>query len=139
MTRVCIGLLLCLFVSSAIACGDRPVYSTTAGGGKTVGLFLSDADFENVPQWAPGEGEPPLSISAAIDHALAWATSRYSRYDSVRVSGVSMAWYRCFVRDPMWYYKIDSTPTMDDNDVRDYGAWVAVLFDGTTVGPKEVK
>ena len=137
--RLTICILLCMIASTAIACGDRPVYSTTGEGGMTVGLFLSDADFENAPQWSPGEGEPPISISRAVENALNWAAARYSRYDSIRVSGITLAWYRCSALPPAWYYKVDITPMMDGNDVRDFRAWVAVLFDGTTIGPREVK
>ena len=99
---------------------------------------MSDADFDNTPQWTPGDGEPPLSVSRAIEAALTWAASKYSRYDSVRVSGITLAWYRCSAREASWYYKVNLTPTMDGNDVRDYGAWVAVLFDGKTIEPIEV-
>ena len=138
MFRATLGFVICMYACTTFACGDRPIYSTTDENGSTVGLFLSDSDFANVPNWNPGEGEPPLSISSAVSHALSWATSRYSKYDSVKVSGISMAWYRCSARPAMWYYKIDLTPIIDGNDVRDSGAWVAVLFDGKTIGPREV-
>ena len=136
--RVGVFLLSILFAGDAWACRDRPIFSSTDANGRTLGLFLADADFANVPEWAPGNGEPPLSISRAVENAISWGSSKYSRYDGIRVSGLELAWSRCTLGATHWYYRITLTPMMDGNSVRDSGAWVAVLFDGRVVVPVEV-
>ena len=136
--RIIIFVSVFLFAIEASACGDSPVYSSKNADGATYGLFLSDSDFESAPDWAPEDGDPPVSISLAVGSATSWDKSRYSRYDSFRVSGIQLVQYRCSSRPPSWYYKIDLSPFIDGNRVYDAGAWVAVLFNGNTVGPKKI-
>lgn len=132
-----IPILAFLFSSSAIACGEHPVMSTTKDDGAKVGIFLSSSAVEQTTHWQPDEGEPPLSISDAYRLVKEWAEHEYSRYDTVRIDSITLREYGCSTVRNRWYYLLDIRPVIDGNELFGSGDWAAVLFDRTVIGPRE--
>jgi hypothetical protein len=137
LNAFCLAILL-LFSTAGLACGDGPVFKSTSADGKSMGLFLSDSSFESSPIWEPGSGEPPLSISNAIQIAQQWAVARYRKYDGVEIREVSLSEYHCGGISSKWYYLVGVTPLFDGNEVYGASESVAVLFDRSTIGMTEL-
>ena len=128
--------LLCS--TSALACDGRPLYTLTNQHGEKIRLILSQDHFLASPAWTPSTEEPPLSVGRAITIALEWAKRAHDRYDGVEFSGISLKEFSCYKSPTYWFYLVDYTPTFDGNEVAGARSFVAVLFDGSVIGPEEV-
>ena len=128
-----------LFGRETLACGDRPVFSTQLEDGVTYGLFISDADFDKMHQWQPGDGEPPVSVTEAVAKSKKWGLEYFAKYEGVEISGIALQWTRCSSVAEKWYYLIEVTPVFDGHAVRSATRSVAVFLDGSVVGLKEFK
>ena len=117
-------------------CGPTPVVSTEDKG-RHIELVLDGAAVARTPTWAPTKGDPPLSVSKAAAAALAWAKVRYKRYDSVKITELSLKEFSCSSLPDHWFYQVAFTPIIDGNKLFGSGNWAAVLMDGTVVGPIE--
>ena len=122
----------------ALACNDRPSFTLTNQHGEKTGLILSQDHFLASPAWTPSTEEPPLSVGRAITIALEWAKRANDRYDGVEFSGISLKEYSCYNSPTYWFYIVDYTPTFDGNEVSGARSFVAVLFDGSVIFPKEI-
>lgn len=127
------------FVSGSVfACGSGyPVLSTEKDDGTKIGLFISSEQVEATVSWDPGKSEPPLSVSDAYRLAREWGKKEYVRYDSIEVRELKLTKYRCSSVSNRWYYVIDFAPVIDGNELWGSGNWLAVLMDGTIIGPRE--
>ncbi len=139
MNRITWLFVFSLFASSALACDSRAVFTATNGSGAKTGLFLSQDDFLASPDWDPAAGSPPLSIGSAISIAFEWAKRANEKYDGVVFAGLSLHEYSCRSGPTYWYYVVDFTPTFDGNEVFGARSWVAVLLDGSVIGPTEMQ
>jgi hypothetical protein len=110
--------------------------SSTDADGARVELVLEAAEVERTPQWSPGAGEPPLSLTQAIAAASAWAEQEYAHFDEVEIREISLTSLGCPSASKHWYYVFDFTPIMGGNRMFGGGNWGAVLMDGTIVGAK---
>jgi hypothetical protein len=110
---------------------------STEDNGKRIELVLDGAAVAKTQAWTPTSGEPPLSVSKAAAAALAWAKVRYERYDTVKITELSLKEFSCFSLLDRWYYHVEFSPIIDGNRLFGPGNWAAVLMDGTVVGPKE--
>lgn len=115
-------------------CGKTSVMSSTDENGSKVELILDSAAVEKAPQWSPGAGEPPLSLTRAIEVASAWAKEKYARFDGVEIREISLTSLGCATSSKHWYYVFDFTPIMGGNRMFGGGNWGAVLMDGAVVG-----
>src|SRR5262245_48381772 len=74
----------------AFACGEYPVFSVKTEEGAEIGLYLPAERVAKTPEWEPGQGEPPLPLTGAIDAALQWAKTKYAKFDSVGIRDVEL-------------------------------------------------
>ena len=134
-----IAVFLLLISIPILACvgAEYPVMSTSLDNGTKIGLFISQEQIEKTQEWSPENGEPPLSVSAAYQAAISYGRKKYTRYDDVKVREISIKKYGCSLVSNRWYYVIDLTPIIDGNVVFSRGAWVAVLMDGSVIGPRK--
>ena len=128
-------------VSAAVAfgCNDHPVLSTTKDDGTKVGIFISEEQIRGTPGWVPEASEPPLPVSQAAELVKQWAEERYSRFDGVDIGSISLNRFVCRGGKTHWYYIFHLRLKIDGNRLYGTGNFAAVLFDGTVIGPKEVK
>ena len=135
--------LLFLVLISPTACGcggEYRIMSTEKDDGTEISLIVNGSDFEAAPSWKPEEGEPPLSITAARKAVLEWAKTKYTRFDSVDISEISLKnTGQCTGGDERWLYVFDLRPVIEGNAMWGSGNWAAVLMDGTVIGPTESK
>ena len=134
-------LLVLVFVSpTACGCGgEYPIISSVKDDGTKIGLVVPDSAIKAAPSWKPEDGEPPLSISAARDAVLEWSKTKYSRYDSVKISEISLKSTGGCSRSDHWLYVFDLRPVIDGSALWGTGNWAAVLMDGTVTGTKEME
>ena len=126
------------FGQSMYRCGVITVMSAEESG-KRISLVLDSAVVARTSKWTPGNGEPPLSVARAASIALAWATERYKRYDSVGIRELSLAQFNCWSLSDHWYYRVEFAPIIDGNRLLGSGNWAAVPMDGTVVAPIETR
>lgn len=143
MSRMLILLLAAWLVPSVSAkdfdCGKVPLLSTTKEDGSKVVLLASEEQFMQAPTWAPGKGEPPLSVSRAVQIAEKWAKNEYKRYDTVKIESIHLTEFGCIRRNGYWYYTIHFSPVIDGNVLHGSGHFAAVLLNGTVIGPTKQK
>ena len=124
----------------ALACGEANgkvrVYSLTEDGIKH-DLILDSAAVDRTPTWAPGSGEPPLSVSKAVATVTAWAKQRYPNADEVRVRSVKLESFQCSYNH--WYYRIDLLIVANGKGLSAAANFAGVLMDATIVEPLESK
>lgn len=121
------------------SCGDHPVMTTVKEDGTAIGIVITDEQRSRSPTWNIESGEPPLSISKAVAVAKAWGKKTYTRYDDVRIHGVSLSSIGCYSAKDKWYYLVNFSPIIDGNAIYGSGYFAAVLMDGTVIGPVPVK
>ena len=137
-----ISIFIALILSSPLAgasCGDRPLITWQKEDGTSVGVVVTEEQQNKTPKWKMGAGDPPLSLTKAIDTALAWGTKNYKRYDSVQIHSISLNSIGCSAAKDKWYYLVHFAPVIDGNAIFGSGNMAAVLMDGTVVGPVPVK
>lgn len=125
-----------LCASPSLACEERAVFTTTNSSGVKTSLYLSPDNFLGSPSWDASAGAPPLGVGSAISTALDWAERENPKYDGVEFDELSLLSYQCRSGSTYWFYLIDYTPTFDGNEVHGARSWVAVLFDGSIIGPQ---
>jgi hypothetical protein len=125
-------------VASAAPCGGLPVVTTRLDDGTKIGIVVKEAQFKKAPAWAPNKGEPPMPISKVIAAAEKWMKAEYAAYDSVRIHSVSLTEFGCGVDPTYWYYQVDFVP-MKNGRPSFGGHYIAVLFDGTVIGPTKIQ
>ena len=130
-----LGLLAALSLNAELAhaCGGFPVMSTELFDGRKVELVIDWHLLLRADAWAPGRGDPPLSVASATEIAMAWAKDRYVRFDDVSVREISLLSLGCQKEERRWYYVFDLAPMMDGREMLSSGDWVAVLMDGTVI------
>jgi len=136
--------LLIIISGAAFGCGgEYIVRSAVKADGTSVGIVVHESDFDNIPIWVPRVNDPPLSLSAAREIALAWAQTEYYRYDRVEISQESslslVGPLECTSSRDNWLYIFDVRLVIDGNLVTGAGNWVAVFMDGTIAGPTEIE
>jgi hypothetical protein len=129
---------LCSPIAWGNICDRYPVISSTRADGTEVGVYLTEEQLKRAPNWPDQSTEPPLAVSKAVTIALRWAKVAYVRYDDVQIGEIWLRETECFGRR-YWYYLFRLAPVIDGNDVLESGHWVAVLLDGTVVGPVHSK
>jgi len=140
--RLALAALCCLLFTgsaSGFDCGKEFRLSTTREDGTTVGLIIAPEPVMAAPQWTPRDGEPPLSVSEAVEIATRWGRGRYTRYDRVEVAGIDLGEYQCGDVSDRWYYTLTFRLFIDGNGLLGAGNFVAVLMDGTLIPPTERK
>ena len=118
-------------------CGESSFYSTTKKDGTKIGLFATDNDFEGTPKWNIQKGEPPLSISSAVNLVNEWSETFYTRFDSVKVNSFRLQEAGCWRQKGNWIYVFDLTPVIDGNELHGSGYMVAVTMAGKILPPRE--
>ena len=129
--------LVSLSTTAEADCGKRAVISMKGADGVTMGIRISEAQFEKAPPWSPGHGEPPLSISRVVQIAENWAKTRYRGFDSAKIHNVSLTEFGCADERKHWYYLVQFLPIKDGKSTFS-GDFAAVLLDGTLVGPSKL-
>ena len=122
---------------AAKGCGGRPVVTTKLDDGTVIAIVVTEAQFKKAPSWAPGKGEPPISIPKVVDLAEKWAKIQYKSYDSARIHSIDLIEFGCNEEPRYWYYRVSYLP-MRDGRIISGGDFVAILLDGTTIGPTKV-
>ena len=120
-------------------CGSQAMMTMTKGDGSKLALFIPPAQISNSPAWSPETSEPPLPVSKAVQLATEWAKKEHKRFDGVQVRGINLGTYGCPAPKDRWYYTIHFVPVMDTIPLMVPGYFVAVLMDGTILGPTPVK
>jgi hypothetical protein len=143
MARILL-IALSLFASAEVLaqeqpCGSQSMMTISKADGSKLGLFISPAQISNSPAWTPESGEPPLPLSKAVHLATEWAKREYKRFDGVQARAVNLGTYGCPTPKDRWYYTIHFSPIMDTVSLLVPGYFVAVLMDGTVIGPTPVK
>ena len=120
-------------------CSKFPLLTTTKDDGSRIGLVASEEQLSNSATWKPGKGEPPLSVSKAVEIAEKWAKNEYKRYDSVKIEVITLSEYGCMSGKGYWYYTFHFAPIMDGSALHGSGHFAAVLMNGTVIGPVKLK
>jgi len=132
------GLVATFVGAETYACADRPFLTVQGPDGVKLGLSISEERLAGLPDWKPGESEPPLSISEAVEISTKWGTEYFSKYEAVFVSEIKLSQIRCSAEPSKWYYLIDVTPEFDGHAVHGAARNVAVLLDGTILPMREI-
>lgn len=104
-------------------------------GQPAVSFTPTAAQLEGAPAWEPSAGDPPLSVSRAIEIATGWATAKYPRFDGMLVNSINLWPCSCLRGKTDWYYFIEFSPVMAGDELRGGGTnyMVGVLMNGTLV------
>lgn len=138
--RIAVLFIISIACGAANAgCGDRPVLTVQKEDGTTVGVVITTEQQDKTQKWVPGSGDPPLSLSKAIEVALSWAKTNYKRYDGVQLQSINLNSLGCSQTRDKWYYIVHFSPVIDGSALYGSGYFAAVLMDGTVIGPTPVK
>lgn len=135
--------LITLFLAIGAAaqdrgCGKRPVIKSKLDDGTTIGVLVSEAQHKKAPTWAPGRGEPPVSIARVADIAEKWAKVKYRDFDSAKIQSIDLTEYGCYGEPKYWHYVVHFIPVKAGKP--QFGGYFAVvLLDGTLVEPTKIK
>jgi len=80
MQRITFILFAMLLVADAVAdseCAQAPAYMSRNAKGETTGIFLDEQALLRIPEWAPGQGDSPVSQARAGELAVA-KTGRFA-------------------------------------------------------------
>ena len=138
---LCIAVAV-IFVSvdaqGASGCLGLPVVVTKLDDGTNVGIVVTEAQFAKAPAWAPGRGEPSVSIAKVADLADKWAKKHFKDLDSARIDSINLTAFGCNDEPRHLHYKVDFVPVK--NGKPSFGGhFIVVLLDGTIIGPTKVK
>ena len=120
------------------ACLGLPVVTTQLEDGSKVGILVKEAQFKKAPAWTPSKGEPPLAISKVVAAADQWMKTEFLAYDSVRIHSINLMEFGCNEDPKYWYYRVDFLPMKSGRPALG-GHFIAVLLDGTVIGPSKIK
>ena len=98
-------------------------------------LVLDSDLMKKMPQWAPDEGDPPLSVAKAAILAKKWARENYKTADRVEIRQISLTSLGCSGITDRWYYVVEFLSKVNGVPKFEPGNWVAVLLDGRVIGP----
>lgn len=135
---LCSCLVLASTPVSAAGCGKMPVLSATDPSGGRIELVLDSDSIEQTPQWTLEKGEPPLSVAKAASLAKKWRKENYKDMSDAEVRQISLTSLGCSSMNGHWYYVVEFLPKVNSVPRFEPGNWVAVLFDGTVVGPTKL-
>lgn len=121
------------------SCGSQAMVTIAKADGSKSGLIIAPTQISSSPAWSPETGEPPLPLSKAVQLATEWAKKEHKRFDGVQVRGVNVTPYGCPTPKDRWYYTVHFAPIIDSIPLLAPGYFVAVLMDGTIIGPTPVK
>ena len=133
-----LGMLLFSVEVSAYECGSSPFRTSENGKGVKVGLFIQNEDFVNSPKWSLGSGEPPLSISKAASIISDWANQNYTKFDSMKISSITLQENGCLVLKDHWIYVVDINPIIDGNELFGGGYMAAITMEGKIIEPRDI-
>lgn len=104
-------------------------------------LCIKYEQLQRAPEWMPGLGEPPLSVSRAVEIALKLSRTKIfataianGAFDSIRVNTIEIVPTDC--RDTTrhcYVFVVEIRPYLAGEYLRGDEQQVAVLMDGTTV------
>jgi len=128
-------LILCAslgIAGTAIAedCTPRSLAYSYDDAGKMTDTIPWQPQYNDAPSWNVEQGEPPLSISGAVNKALAWEKKNTKRND-IHVFNVSLMPGGC---PDKWVYWVHFTSTAGGDQPNP--SMVIVLMDGTVVGER---
>jgi hypothetical protein len=126
-------------VASAANCGHVPVVASTTPDGQRVEVVVDTSKFESAPSWAPGNGDLPLAMNKTVDIALKWQVDHYESSDGLGIYRLALTRFQCSRMNDAWFYLVEYGPTKAWPRTRSTGNWVAILMDGSTVGPTTSK
>jgi len=136
--RVVAAVVLSSSALAHAACLGLPVVTTQLDDGSKVGIVVKEAQFKKAPAWAPSKGEPPLPIAKVVAAADKWMKTEYLAYDTVRIHSINLMEFGCNDDPRYWYYRVDFLP-MKNGRPSLGGHFIAVLLDGTVIGPTKIK
>ena len=133
---------LVLVCGSATACCTPPGVEaqlfTRRGEGGTITYAISNERAKALPTWSPGSGEPPLSITAAIESARASVLASSSDLKSLEPDRISLNFRDAYGGNPgFWYYDVAFSPTVAGRRALVPGIGAVVLLDGSVVEPRD--
>jgi hypothetical protein len=115
-------------------CSTSGFYTTRDATNRGMRLVASDRAISKPPAWAPGMGEPPVSVGSAVEFASRWidgqvSGGRESVLESVRLQPVGCGYNR-----NAWVYVVTfaSPDALTGRMIP-----VGVLIDGTVIAPQD--
>lgn len=102
------------------------------------------AKIESTPAWN-GTGEPPLSISKALNLTEAYLNGKYSTRRQHRPLHITLQRLWSSEKDDryFWFYTLFFTPELivfpKSTDAHEFREFVVMLMDGTIIEPKAIK
>lgn len=127
---------VCSAPVDAFAQEAKPVVrrSTTVRG-ESWAYKLTDRDFADTPLWNQNEGEPPISVSAAVKAARENLPRFVKNAESWKMRMVSLQ----SISEDKWYYRIHFFCFgAVCREIEDRSFTAIVKMDGTVVEPKKV-
>ena len=109
-------------------CTPRSLAESYDDAGRPTDTIPWQPQYIDAPSWNIEQGEPPLSLSAAVTKALDWERKKTKRND-IRVSSISLMSAGCTDK---WAYWIHFMPSQAGEMPKP--SMVIVLMDGTVVG-----
>jgi hypothetical protein len=71
-----------------------------------IALYLSEDQISSIPQWQPGEGEPPMSLQAAVGRVLEWIDKNPPLADA-QIYELKYKPVHNFEKLNRWYYLVE--------------------------------
>ncbi len=88
-------------------------------------LYLDKDQLQAIPAWRPGEGDPPMSLGAAVSRTLVWV-EKSSLLKGARIHELSFKPVHNFEAQNRWYYLVELRQSGKKH-------FLAVLPDGDVV------
>lgn len=128
-------LVLCVTLAAtgqcyADDCVPRSLVDAYDEDGTPTDVIPWQPQYIDAPSWNIEQGEPPLSISSAVNKALDWIKKKTKRSD-IRVLSVSLNSAGCADK---WVYWVHFMPSSSGEMPKP--SMVVVLMDGTVVGKR---
>ena len=131
-----ISMLLVAKAAASESCEQGNESMTVLRSDQTrVSLVLSRQKLAETPGWNAGVDSPPLSLSAAVDIASKWGNKRYSEFDEIAISAISLKSSPCRRLPQRWYFVFEFSTWKAGRPSSSSGNWLAVLMDGSIVEP----
>jgi hypothetical protein len=114
--------------------GEISLERTTNGEGITRSFSISTGTALGIPEWFPEKGEPPLTMSKAIQSATIAASTQSPEHAAYVARSISLRLVSC--DEPAgnrWYYVLDCVPRQSGGLGMSQSIPVVVLMDGTVV------
>jgi hypothetical protein len=95
-----------------------------------IALYLTEEQISSIPQWQPGDGEPPMSLQAAVGRVLEWIARTPSLADA-QIYELKYKPVHNYEKLNRWYYLVEFRMRAGKK------RFVAVLPDGQVVSAIE--